>query len=326
MANKKRLLDVDLRLFGEGAGGDGGGTAAQGDATGDAPVYTRRGNKSGEYDNVVFGKQPAAEGGVIETNATDAPAAGENKGESQITSNTMEDRRKAYNELINGEYKDLYTHDTQQIINKRFRETKNMEAKIAEHQPLMDLLAQRYGVEDGDIGKLTKAIENDNAYWSQAAEEAGMTVDQYKAFTRLQRENKALVEAQQRRQNQDMAMQTLQQWTADAENIKAKYPGFNLDAESENPMFVSMLKSGVPMEHAYRVLHMDEIVSEAMVTSAAQAEKRVVENVRAKGARPAENGVAAQSAFIVKDDVSKFSRKDRAEIARRALRGETITL
>ena len=70
---------------------------------------------------------------------------------------------------------------------------------------------------------------------------------------------------------------------------------------------------------------MDEIVTEAMSTSAAQAEKRVVENVRAKGARPAENGVAAQSGFVVKDDVSKLSRKERAEIARRAMRGETIS-
>lgn len=314
-----KLLGINLQLFGEG-GGDGGAATASGEATGAVPASTQRG-KSGEFSNVVFGKQNA-----IATNATEAPAAeGQNKGESQITSNTQEDRRKAFNELINGEYKDIYTAETQRIIDRRFKETKNLEAKVAEHQPLMDLLAQRYGVTDGDVGKLTKAIESDDAYWSAAAEEAGMTVDQYKAFSRLQRENKALMEAQQQRQNRDAAMQTMQKWMADAESVKAKYPGFDVDVEAENPAFMSMLKSGVPMEHAYKVLHMDEIVTEAMTTSAAQAEKRVVENVRAKGARPTENGVAAQSGFIVKDDVSKLSRKERAEIARRAMRGETIS-
>ncbi len=314
------LLSIDLKLFGEGAGGDGGGaTAAQGETNGTVPGSTRQG-KSGEFANVIFGKQNA-----IETSATEAPAAEEQTRDSQVTSNTLEDRRKAFNELVNGEYKDIYTAETQRIIDRRFKETKNLEAKVAEHQPLMDLLAQRYGVTDGDVAKLTKAIESDDAYWATAAEEAGMTVEQYKQFSRLQRENKALMEAQQQRQNRDAAMQTMQKWMADAEATKAKYPGFDVDVEAENPAFMSMLKSGVPMEHAYKVLHMDEIVTEAMSTSAAQAEKRVVENVRAKGARPAENGVAAQSGFVVKDDVSKLSRKERAEIARRAMRGETIS-
>ena len=60
-------------------------------------------------------------------------------------------------------------------------------------------------------------------------------------------------------------------------------------------------------------------------SAARAAEKQVVDTIRAKGARPAENGTAAQSAFTVKDDVSKLTREDRAEIARRAARGDSIS-
>lgn len=319
MAKEKKLMKIVLDLFGEG--GDGAGASAQGDAQGAAPETTR-GSKSGET-KILYGKQ-SSESGEIATGAKDPPAAGES-GKGQVTSDTLEERRKAYNELINGEYKDFYTQDTQRIIDKRFRETKNLEAQLAKQQPLMDMLAQRYNVTDGDPGKLQKALDSDTVYWAQAAEDAGMTVEQYREFSRLKSQNKALLDAQQRRQNQDAAMQTLHKWTAEAEQLKAKYPKFDLDAECANRDFLSMLKSGVPVEHAYKVIHMDEIVNEAKMTTAAQTEKRVVDNVRAKGSRPAENGAAAQSGFIVKDDVSKLTKKDRAEIAKRVMRGDVVS-
>ena len=87
---------------------------------------------------------------------------------------------------------------------------------------------------------------------------------------------------------------------------------------------MAMLKTGLPMEHAYKVQHMDELIADARMTTAATVEKATIDNIRAKGARPQENGSSPQSAFTVKDDVSKLTKKDRAEIARRAARGERI--
>ena len=333
------LLDIRLDLFdgGAAAGGAGAGAAAsggqagdgnQGDAKGAVPGNTRRG-KSGEYSNVVFGKQPAATadgtGTVTQQQEQPSDAGSGNNQDAQTTSSTLEDRRKAFHDLVNGEYKDVYAEETQRIIDRRFRETKTLQDTVNRNQPLIDMLMQRYKITDGDIGKLTRAIENDDAYWSEAAEEAGMSVEQYKEFQRLQRENEQLVRMQRAQMGQQRANQQLQQWYSEAQQLKAKFPGFNLDAEVQNPQFVSMLKAGIPVEHAYKVIHMDEIVTDAMRTSAADTEKRVVENVRAKGTRPQENGTAAQSAFTIKDDVSKLSRKDRAEIAKRVMHGETIS-
>ena len=307
------LLHVDLRMFdGAAAAAGDGGEAAQGGSQA-APAPTRRGN-SGEYANVKFGKQEAP------------PDAGEEKKGVETTSNTLEDKRKAFRALVEGEYKDQYTEDTQRIIDRRFRETRNLEQQVARQQPVIDMLMQRYKITDGDLGKLAQAVENDNAYWSEAAEEAGMSVDQYKQFQKLQRENEELRRAKARQQSQEAAQKQLQKWYTEGEAVRDVYPEFDLAQEAKDPQFLSMLKSGVPVKLAYEVKHMDEIKAGVAQNTAKQTEKQVVEGIRAKGSRPAENGTSAQSAFVVKDDPSKWTKKDRAEIARRVARGETIKL
>lgn len=324
------ILHVTLDLFDGAAGaaasgaGEGAGSGTQGETQQTSPAATRRGS-SGEYSNVKFGKQdqPAAAGGQ---QANPPDAGEESKKGVETTSDTLEDKRKAFRALVDGEYKDQYTEDTQRIIDRRFRETKNLETQLSQQKPILDMLMQRYKIGDGDLGKLTQAIENDNAYWSQAAEEAGMSVEQYKQFQKLQRENAQLLQAQRRSQNQQAAEKQLQKWYQEAEAMKSDYPGFDLGRESQDPQFLSMLRSGVPVKLAYEVMHMDEIKSTVAQTTAQQTEKQVVEGIRAKGARPAENGTSSQSGFVVKDDPTKWTKKDRAEIVRRVQRGEQIKL
>ena len=179
MKHSDILLDVSLRLFdgeggaaapaaGEGAADDGnkGGFQA-------SPAPTRRG-KSGGFQNVLFGKQgdePTAAGDEPGPEGKAQPsAAGKGKeGDVVTTSNTLEDRRKAFQELVNGEYKDIYTEETQRIIDRRFREARNLEERAAKQQPVIDMLMQRYKIADGDLGKLAAAVENVYAYWSEAA-------------------------------------------------------------------------------------------------------------------------------------------------------------
>ena len=336
MMDNKMLLDIDLALFdgGAGAAGSAAGEGAAGAGTqGDSnaiPGTTRRG-KSGEYQNVVFGKQgsaaaaagQASEGGKNGT----ADAGQEKKAGVTTTSDALEERRKAYRDMVEGEYKDLYTEDTQRIIDRRFRETKNLEQQAAKQQGVIDLLMQRYKIADGDIAKLTTAIENDDAYWSEAAEEAGMTVDQYKRFQKLQRENAELLRERRMHQGQQAAQQQLRKWYSESEQVKSLYPSFDLSAEVKNPEFLAMLRAGVPVQHAYEVIHMAQIKAGVAQMTAKATEKQVVAGIRAKGARPAENGTVSQgAAFTVKDDPSKWTKKDRAEVARRVARGETITL
>lgn len=301
------LFKTDLSLFDGAASGSGEAAAA---ATDNSGITGQTGEK------VLYGKQePAPEAEPVNTQATDEKAP---------TSPTLEDRKREFNRLITEEYKDLYTEETQRIINRRFRETKNLQAQIDESKPLLDMLYQRYKVSEGDTKGLMSALENDDAYWSEAAEEAGLTVEQYKAFQKMERENAQLRAAQQQRLTDVKAQAQLQQWYQEADALKQAFPNFSLEQETQNPQFISMLKAGVPMEHAYKTLHFNELVQDAMSTAAIRTEKSVVSNIRAKGSRPIENGTAAQSAFTIKDDVSKLTKKDRADIARRAAKGETI--
>jgi hypothetical protein len=137
---------------------------------------------------------------------------------------------------------------------------------------------------------------------------------------KLQRDSEEL----QRLHQIQQAQQQLYKWMQEAEGVKSKFPSFDLHTELKNRDFKGMLKSGVSVETAYKTLHMDEI-NEATARAAAQtASQQMAASIKAKAARPAENGTSRQSAAIVKSDVHSLSREDRAEVIRRAMRGETI--
>lgn len=327
MNQKLILLSANLHIFEGGAASGTGSASGEGGAapaTGESKASSAAGKKSGELQNVVYGKQSQMVTNAAER--TNGDAGRNDNGDYTVTSSTQEERRKAYQDLINGEYKDLYTQDTQNMINRRFKETKNLESQLQTYGPIIDSLMQRYKITDGDVGKLQQAIDNDDAWLEEAADEAGMTVDQFKAFQKLEKENKQLLQAQQSQQLQQKVETQVQQWVQEADAVKQKFPTFDLNTEIQNPEFVKMLKNGVPVEHAFKIIHYDDILTEAMQTTAKTQEKLLTDNVRARGMRPTENGVSgSRSSFTVKDDVSKLTRKDRAEIARRAARGEIIS-
>ena len=298
------------------AGGEGG--AAQGETTGAVPGTTHRGKSTGEFDNVVFGKQdgqPAAE-------TTGAPDAAEKATTIESTSDTKEARAAEWRKMIEGDYKDEFAAETQRIINQRFKETKNLQSQLDGLQPLVTALSARYG--ESDPAKLATLIDNDSAYWSEAADEAGMSVEQYKELQKLKAQNQQLMEEQRRRIGEDKTNRQLQAWYDEAERVKAVYPDFDLNAEVKDPRFLSLLKSGTPMELAYKVMHMDAMMTDAVQSTAAATEAKVTANIRAKGARPAESGAAAQGGIVYRNDVSKLTKAERAEIARRVGKGETI--
>lgn len=332
-----RLLDIDLRLFdgagGAGAGGEGSaGSGAAPQANNSAlpkadnqrgPGSSRRG-KTGAYDNVVFGKQEDVPGTEAAGSDAGSAGAGNTKKGVDTTSNTLEERRAAFKEMIEGEYKDVYTETFQQAFNRRFRDVKGMENSLNAQKPILDMLMQRYGIADGDMAKLQNAIEEDTGYWEEAAEEAGLTVEQYKAMQKLERENAEFKAMQQRQLGEQQAQQQLAVWYKGAEQVKELYPGFDLRTEIQNQHFRGLLKAGVSVQDAYELVHKDEIRVAAEKAAAQRAGEQMTARIKAKAARPKENGTSTQSAVIVKSDVSSLTRADRAEAARQALGGKKI--
>ena len=298
---------LNLRLF----EGEGGGSSAPATAPGSAEGNqnpTSIGRKSkGETSNVVYGKQ-TADGQVASATTPNA---------EQVSA---VDREAEFNRLISEDYKDLFTKRTQDIINKRFKETKNLEKYQSDVSPILEAIANKYGVDSKDLNALTKAIESDDVYWEELADAEGLTVEQYKFKQKLERENAQYKQMIAKQEYEQKAQSQYQQWLADAEGVKTSYPEFDLRTECGDARFVDLLAKGIDMKTAYEVIHMNDIKTNV----AKQAKNTVVNTVRANGARPSENGTLSQSGIIVKNDVSQLSKADRAEIARRVARGEHI--
>ena len=308
---------LNLQLFAEGTGSAGatggdGGTGAEGTmgATVTAAMSQKKGVKSNPLADVVYGKQ-----------AEEASPVSEVK-----TETTTEDRNAKFEELIKGEYKDLYDARMQDTIQKRLKASKETVDRYNELTPTLEVLAKKYGVDASDIKALNKAIQEDDSYFEEEALEKGVTVEQLKEIKKMERENAELRKQMEERTRKETASKQYAQWMQQAEEAKRTYPNLNLNEEAKNPQFLRLLNSGVDVGTAYKAIHMDELIPAAMQYTAKTVEQKIANKVMANGSRPTENGNSSQGATVVKNDVSKFTKSDRQEIIRRVARGERIEL
>ena len=307
---------LDLRLFNGEAG------TADPAAEDAMPTETAGRTARNPLAEVAYGKQaePAA--------APNAELPGK-PAEATVTADTEEARRAEFERLIKGKYKDLYEARAQRMINDRFKQTKGLEEQVNAMAPVLELLAAKYGVDPKDAKAVAAALEEDDSYYQDEAYAKGVTVEQLKTIKKLERENAAFREmAKERRQRAD---QIYAQWESQAQAAQAIYPGFDLREEinrtDTGERFMGLLRSGVDARTAYEVVHKDEIIGGAMQYTAQRVQEKVVNDIRARGMRPPENGGnGTGAARIVKSDPSAFTKKDRDEIARRVMRGERIEL
>lgn len=311
---------LNLQLFAEGTGsastgGADGGTGSEG-AMGVTETVTtsqRKGVKSNPLANVVYGKQPQAQ--VEESSPV-----------SEVKTVSTEDRNAKFEELIKGEYKDLYDARMQDTIQKRLKASKETVDRYNELAPTLEVLAKKYGVDASDIKALNKAIEEDDSYFEEEALEKGVTVEQLKEIKKMERENAELRKMMDEKNKREEASKQYAQWMQQAEQAKSIYPNLDLNQEAQNPQFRRLLNSGVDVATAYKAIHMDELIPAAMQYTAKTVEQKIANKIVANGKRPTENGNSSQGATVVKNDVSKFTRADRREIAQRVARGEIIEL
>lgn len=353
---------VNLQLFAEGCG-DGGAAAAAASAADAAqevqepalrPAEERLARRSGvlkrssrEEGSPSQSAQSAAsspEGGALgseEKSELDEEAAenqneaegkdGEEKGEGKTKS--PEERRKAFGELLRGEYADL----TEELMQNAVTEaTRRLEASPA-MKGLMQALQEKYGTDANDLVALTEAVRNgavkDDDYYEKLAMEKGVSTKTARELDKLESQNKHLTEQQQlirqmeRQREQQARIAELQAgWDREAEQLKAQYPDFNMAEVLANPEVEKMMRSGVSMTNAYRSAYFDHILKQQQAATARQVEQGVVNRMQQRNARPGENGTRPGGAVQTKIDVSHMSRKEMEEMEKRVMRGEVITL
>ena len=351
---------VNLQLFAEGCG-DGGAAAAAASAADAAPavqepalrpaeerlarrsgVLKRSSREEGSPSQSAQSAASSPEGGALgseEKSELDEEAA-ENQneaegkdGEEKGKAKSPEERRKAFGELLRGEYADL----TEELMQNAVTEaTRRLEASPA-MKGLMQALQEKYGTDANDLVALTEAVRNgavkDDAYYEKLAMEKGVSTRTARELDKLESQNKHLTEQQQ--MIQQMERQRAQQariaelqagWDREAEQLKAQYPDFNMAEVLANPEVEKMMRSGVSMTNAYRSAYFDHILKQQQAATARQVEQGVVTRMQQRNARPGENGTRPGGAVQTKIDVSHMSRKEMEEMERRAMRGEVITL
>lgn len=117
-----------------------------------------------------------------------------------------------------------------------------------------------------------------------------------------------------------------QGWLRECGEVQRSYPGFDLAAELADPDFARLLRSGVTVRTAYQARHLDELLGGAMQYAATRAAESAAARYAARAARPDENGARPAAGAVVRPDVARMTPAQRAEMERRAVRGETIAL
>ena len=110
-------------------------------------------------------------------------------------------------------------------------------------------------------------------------------------------------------------------WAAEEALMRRVVPEFSLKEELRNPEMRRLMQlPGMRMADAYRLAHYNDALRQA----AHDVEQGVVERIRQRAARPAENGTRPGSAAVTGADVSRMSRAQREALERKALHGERI--
>ena len=316
---------MKLQLFAEGgdgaaaAGGDGAAPAAAEKAA-SAPAQGKgREAAAAEVDEML---SPAEEPGAEE----DAAEGEEQDGAADKSGTDPEEHRKAFGELMRGEYNREFGEMIVQATQKAYDSILNEQGPVGR---ILNALGQKYGTAPGDYEALAAAVEGgvvkDDAYYEDMAMKKGISVQLAKEMDALESENAKHRAAEQQRAEAAKMEAIQQEWDAAAERIRAEDPGFDIKMALADPDFAQMLKLGVKMEDAYKARYFDDIMARRTTQTAKTVEKGVEARIRQRGARPSENGTNPGGAAVLKTDVSKLTPQQCEELERRAMRGQIIT-
>lgn len=321
----KSVNVMDLQLFAEGGDGSGAGETSQSAGADSSPSR----GALGRTENSALDEQGSTD--------TKAEGSGSENGEGEAGEEAKKpspaERRRAFGQMMSGEYKDLADEMMQNAVQIA---AQNLEAS-PEMRGLLEAIAEKYGTDATDLTALTDAIRNgvvkDDAYFEKIAMEKGISVKTAREMDKLETQNKRLTAQQQAAQQMQKAAaerariaQIQARWDAEAEALKAKYPDFDREEVLANPDVEKMMRAGCSMEAAYRAAYFDRLMARQTAATAQQTEQGVLNRVQQRASRPAENGTRPGGAVQTHLDVEHMSRKDREALEKRVLRGEIITL
>lgn len=335
---------LDLQLFADGGGEGGSGAAApggEGQATGDNNAVDAEQQRINDLlalgvprdkirtNNRAKKTEQAAAVPQIETPKPQAQP------DPKPTEENNAPKRLSWDEIMQDPE---YNKEMQKTIQKRYKKEHEFRDKLV---PAMELLGQHYGIDTSDMDKFdvdafTKAVTEDNQFYEQKAMELGIPVESARKLDQLQREAERTKKAQEKTVQEQMVEQHLQGLIQQGEQLKAKFPNFDIRAELQNPTFARLTApgSGLSVEDAYFAVHRADIQAAqkqqqvaAMQFTAQQTAQALSNSIQAGQRRPDEAS-PSQAASYSSYDYSFKNRADRerlkAAIAAAGARGEKV--
>ncbi len=277
----------------------------------------------------------------------------------------------AFEKLITGAYKDIYQAKIQKIIDRRFKEARELETAHKNLAPVLRYLGEKTGGDTPDQMLLALLMAEERGAFdgfgqgltteeAQAAESGGQREEAGKkagetgsadtageaaeekdapphnestAITAPAQEQTRYGETgegaragtlRQHSPRLTQAAKTYGGFMAEAAELQASDPAFDLSALRKNGRFLALLKAGFSMKEAYRAENQEAFLYEAMRFAAAETEKRIAASLAGRKSRPPEGALAARRAAVFKSSPGDMSKKEREEIAKRVMKGERI--
>ena len=321
---KKLLQLFSLSFFdgagaGTGSGGDGGGdggAAATGVSTGDAGQENTAGTRTLEELGVPKEKAEkyrARKARVPAPVRDDDPEPAAQEAQEQAAAAPGLDwdtirQNPEFNQRM------------QEIVTSR---TKKLRGALEDLGPALEMIARQYGVEYNpadpgsvDYKAIAKAVTEDDRYYEDRASDMGVDVETAKRIERLEAD-KRRHDAAEQKQQQDMKLrQHFDSLREQAEALKAKIPGFDLQKEMTNPAFFRMTRpeGGLSLEQAYWALHHDEITQARQAQTAQVVASALSKSVQAGRSMPTENGTRARASGAVANKLySQMTAEERRQ-------------
>lgn len=220
-----------------------------------------------------------------------------------------------------GKYHDAYGQAVSQAINQRFKNQSNLQAEIDSLNDVISPLFERYGLAQGDVEGLRNSLNGDESLYVQAAEEAGLSVDQYREQLKLKADAEKGRQLMAEYKNQQERNAKFADWDRQADELRQAFPNFDLGQELQNEQFGRLLDSGISVQDAFMAMHMREILSGVNEESTRNAQQNVLDNIRSRQARPTENASRTNPATKRTFDPAAMSDADMDDAIKKALNG-----
>ena len=305
-----KKLKLNLQLFGEGGdGGDGGSSASVGESVGgntsgdNAQIPASIPEKAKKYYQKAMSKS---------NNASNKPSDNAPTTEEKSTTET---KKIPYADLIKSDdYKEEHEAYMKSAVGDRLKKYKGVEETNATQKALLDIVANKYGVNPESetyLQELAEKIEADDSYYENYATEHDISTQEARRVVTMERKAAQFDAQQEALAKQEQARQQIMTLRKNAESTKQQFPNFDLDTEMQNEKFrrLCAVNNG-DTTAAYMACHWNEIIPATVQMASQQAQVQTAQAVASNKARPIENGISSTAPSVVQQDFRNMSLAD----------------